>query len=68
MPQNVALVEMCLSVLERNGITESIVRMKSPGFTEIEAMGWDLLTPDGRITILGELLEINIKYLVRMLT
>lgn len=66
IPTNQELVAKSLSILETYGISEGIVRMHSPGFTEIEAFGWNLITPDNRLSILGALLEANVRYLIRM--
>lgn len=66
MPTNQDLVAKAILVLENNGIQEAVVRLHSPLFTEIEAMGWNLITSDQRMMILGDLLEMNIHYLIKM--
>lgn len=65
-PQRLELIESVLSVCEKFGITECLVRTKTPGFVEVEAMGWNLLSTAVQVDLLGELLLLNVSYLIRM--
>lgn len=65
-PKRLDLIESVLTTCEKFGITECLVRTKTEGFVEIEAFGWNILSTANQVDLLGELLLLNINYLIRM--
>ena len=51
-------------MLEKHGVTETMIRNHTPGFVELEVLGWNLLSVEKQVLILGELCEMNIQYLI----
>lgn len=63
-PKNSGFVEAVLNMLEKHGVTETIIRNHTSGFVELEVLGWNLLSVEKQVLILGELCEMNIQYLI----
>lgn len=63
-PKNSGFVEAVLDMLEKYGVTETMIRNHSSGFVELEVLGWNLLSVEKQVLILGELCEMNIQYLI----
>lgn len=66
IPSNLGFVESVLDLLERFGFAETLVRTKSSGFVEIEALNWNLLKESDKVLFLGELCEMNVQYLIKL--
>ena len=60
-PKNLSFV---LDMLEKHGVTETMIRNYTPGFVELEVLGWNLLSVEKQVLILEELCEMNIQYLI----
>lgn len=63
-PKNSGFVEAVLAMLEKHGVTETMVRNHTPGFVELEVLGWNLLSIEKQVLILGELSEMNVQFLI----
>lgn len=63
-PKNLGFVEAVLDMLEKHGVTETMIQNYTQGFVELEVMGWNLLPAEKQILILGELCEMNVQYLI----
>ena len=63
-PKNSGFVEAVLDMLEKHGVTETMIRNHTPGFVELEVLGWNLLSVEEQVFILGELSEMNVQFLI----
>lgn len=63
-PKNLSFVEAVLDMLEKHGVAETIIRNHTPGFAELEVLGWNLLSVEEQVFILGELSEMNVQFLI----
>lgn len=63
-PKNLGFVEAVLDMLEKHGVTETMIRNHTLGFVELEVLGWNLLSVEKQVLILGELCKMNIQYLI----
>lgn len=63
-PKKLSFVEAVLDMLEKHGVAETIIRNHTPGFVELEVLGWNLLSIEEQALILGELSEMNVQFLV----
>lgn len=63
-PKNLSFVEAVLDMLEKHGVVETMIRNHTPGFVELEVLGWNLLSIEEQALILGELSEMNVQFLI----
>ena len=63
-PKNLSFVEAVLDTLEMHGVAETMIRNHTPGFVELEVLGWNLLSIEEQALILGELSEMNVQFLI----
>lgn len=63
-PKNLSFVEAVLDMLEKYGVTETMIRNHTPGFVELEVLGWNLLSIESQVLILDELSEMNVQFLI----
>lgn len=63
-PKNLSFVEAVLDMLEKHGVVETMIRNHTPGFVELEVLGWNLLSIESQILILDELSKMNVQFLI----
>ena len=63
-PKNLGFVEAVLDMLEKHGVTETMIRNHTPGFVELEVLGWNLLSIESQVLILDELSKMNVQFLI----
>lgn len=63
-PKNLSFVEAVLDMLEKHGVTETMIRNHTPGFVELEVLGWNLLSIESQVLILDELSKMNVQFLI----
>ena len=63
-PKNLGFVEAVLDLLEKHGVTETMIRNHTPGFVELEVLGWNLLSIESQVLILDELSKMNVQFLI----
>lgn len=63
-PKNLSFVEAVLNMLEKHGVTETMIRNYTPGFVELEVLGWNLLSIESQVLILDELSKMNVQFLI----
>lgn len=63
-PENLGFVEAVLDMLEKHGVTETIIRNYTTGFVELEVLGWNLLSIESQVLILDELSKMNVQFLI----
>ena len=51
-PKNLSFVEAVLDMLEKHGVAETMIRNHTPGFVELEVLGWNLLSVEKQVLIL----------------
>lgn len=63
-PKNLGFVEAVLDMLEKYGVTETMIRNYTTGFVELEVLGWNLLSIESQVLILDELNKMNAQFLI----
>lgn len=63
-PKNLGFVEAVLDMLEKHGVTETMIRNYTTGFVELEVLGWNLLSIESQVLILDELSKMNVQFLI----
>lgn len=63
-PKNLSFVGAVLDMLEKHGVAETMIRNHTPGFVELEALGWNLLSIESQVLILDELSKMNVQFLI----
>lgn len=63
-PKNLGFVGAVLNMLEKHGVTETMIRNYTTGFVELEVLGWDLLSIESQVLILDELSNMNVQFLI----
>lgn len=63
-PKNLGFVGSVLDMLEKHGVTETMIRNHTPGFVELEVLGWNLLSIESQVLILDELSKMNVQFLI----
>lgn len=63
-PKNSGFVEAVLDMLEKHGVTETMIRNYTTGFVELEVLGWNLLSIESQVLIVDELSKMNVQFLI----